>query len=71
MCDAGAGDPRPFEAATEASYFASDAPTVVFGPGVISDEEGAVAHSQREYVDIPDVERAADILTATLEDLVG
>lgn len=68
---AGAGDPRPFEAATEASYFAEVAPTVVFGPGVISDDEGAVAHSQREYVDLPDVERAAGILVDTLDDLVG
>jgi len=71
LLDAGAGDPRPFEAATEASYFATDAPTVVFGPGVISDEDGAVAHSQREYVDLPDVERAAEILTDALDDLVG
>lgn len=71
LVDAGAGDPRPFGAATEASYFASVAPTVVFGPGVIADDEGAVAHSQREYVDLPDVERAAEILTKALEDLVG
>ena len=71
LLDAGAGDPRPFEAATEASYFATVAPTVVFGPGVISDGDGAVAHSQREYVDLPDVERAAEILTAALDDLVG
>jgi acetylornithine deacetylase len=70
LVDAGAGDPRPFGAATEASYFADDAPTVVFGPGVISDDEGAVAHSQREYVDLPDVERAAEILTGALEALV-
>lgn len=71
LLDAGAGGPRPFDAATEASYFATEAPTVVFGPGVISDEDGAVAHSQREYVDLPDVERAAEILTAALDDLVG
>lgn len=68
---AGAGDPRSFGAATEASYFATVAPTVVFGPGVIADDEGAVAHSQREYVDLPDVERAAEILTDALADLVG
>jgi acetylornithine deacetylase/succinyl-diaminopimelate desuccinylase-like protein len=29
-----------------------------------------VAHSQREYVDLPDVERAAEILTGALEALV-
>lgn len=71
MLDAGAGAPRPFEAATEASYFATDAPTVVFGPGVISDEDGAVAHSQREYVDLPDVEQAAAIVEVALSALVG
>lgn len=39
-----------FDAATEASYFADDAPTVVFGPGVLSDEDGPVAHGDREYI---------------------
>lgn len=57
---------RPFSAATEASYFASEAPTVVFGPGVLADEEGAVAHSRREYVRLPDVERAAAAVRKTL-----
>lgn len=63
---AGAGRPRPFGAATEASYFATDAPTVVFGPGDL-----AVAHSSEEYVELPDVERAADIVTDALAELVG
>ncbi|MFB6095213.1 MAG: M20/M25/M40 family metallo-hydrolase [Halodesulfurarchaeum sp.] len=65
--EAGAGGPRAFGAATEASYFAMDAPTVVFGPGVLADEEGPVAHSDREYVEIPAVRRASEILRATIE----
>ncbi len=69
--EAGAGAVRPFGAATEASYFAVDAPTVVFGPGVLADEEGAVAHADREYVRVEAVERAAAILEGTLESLVG
>lgn len=60
--EAGAGTPRPFSAATEASYFADDAPTVVFGPGVLADDHGAVAHAEREYVRRSDVRRAAEIL---------
>lgn len=68
---AGGGDRRPFGAATEASYFASRAPTAVFGPGVLADEEGAVAHAAREYVDRREVERAASVLRATVADLLG
>ncbi|MFC7166515.1 M20/M25/M40 family metallo-hydrolase [Halospeciosus flavus] len=71
LVEAGAGDPRAFGAATEASYFAKNAPTVVFGPGDLSDEEGAVAHSEREYVRVDEVEDAADIVTAALRRLVG
>ncbi|ADJ16140.1 M20 family metallopeptidase [Halalkalicoccus jeotgali] len=63
---AGAGEVRPFTAATEASYFASEAPTVVFGPGVLADETGAVAHGEREYVRVERVRRAATILTEAL-----
>jgi acetylornithine deacetylase len=65
---AGAGDPRPFGAATEASYFAP-APTVVFGPGVVADEEGPVAHAEREYVSRTEIERAAAILGDALRRL--
>ncbi len=63
--EAGAGDPRPFSAATEASYFASEAPTVVFGPRELADESGAGAHAGREYVEVEDVRRAAEIVTGT------
>ncbi|SEW04779.1 M20/M25/M40 family metallo-hydrolase [Halobacterium jilantaiense] len=70
LVDAGAGAPRPFGAATEASYFAADAPTVVFGPGVLADDEGPVAHAQREYVRQSDIERAAEILTDGLASMV-
>jgi len=65
---AGAGDVRPFGAATEASHFAAEAPTVVFGPGVLADEEGPVAHAEREYVDLGQVRRARDVLVTLLED---
>jgi acetylornithine deacetylase len=70
LVEAGAGEPRPFGAATEASYFAADAPTVVFGPGVLADDEGSVAHAQREYVHRSDVKRAAEMLTEALDSLV-
>ncbi len=70
LSDAAGGAVRPFTAATEASYFAADAPTVVFGPGVLADDEGAVAHAPREYVRVADVEAAAAVLTETLGALV-
>jgi acetylornithine deacetylase len=66
----GSGEVRPFAAATEASYF-SPAPVVVFGPGVLADDEGAVAHADREYVRVDDVRRAAAALTDAVEGLVG
>ncbi|RLM59423.1 M20/M25/M40 family metallo-hydrolase [Halobellus sp. Atlit-31R] len=66
----GSGAIRPFTAATEASYF-SPAPVVVFGPGVLADDAGAVAHAEREYVDVEDVERAAAALADATEQLVG
>jgi len=65
---AGAAAPRPFTAATEASYFAP-APVVVFGPGVLVDDVGPVAHARREYVRRSGVERASEILRAALESL--
>lgn len=71
LCGAGAGDPRPFGAATEASYFARDAPTVVFGPGYLADETGAVAHAEREYVDLDEVETGTRIVTDALVELLG
>lgn len=70
LTDASSGAIRPFGAATEASYFAEHAPTVVFGPGVLADEEGAVAHSEREYVSLSAVETAADAVHRALERLV-
>ncbi|RDI71030.1 M20 family metallopeptidase [Halopelagius longus] len=66
----GSGDVRPFTAATEASYF-SPAPVVVFGPGVLADEEGAVAHAEREYVRVEDVRTAAAAVTDAAAELVG
>jgi len=61
------GKIRPFTAATEASYFAAHAPTVVFGPGQLADDEGAVAHSPREYVRTDDVLEAAAVVKTVLE----
>ncbi|WP_158057748.1 M20 family metallopeptidase [Halorussus halophilus] len=70
LADASGGEVRPFEAATEASYFAQSAPTVVFGPGVLADDEGAVAHAPREYVRVSEVEAAADAVEGTLQTLL-
>ncbi|MDR5673795.1 Acetylornithine deacetylase/Succinyl-diaminopimelate desuccinylase or related deacylase [Halalkaliarchaeum sp. AArc-CO] len=64
------GNVRPFAAATEASYFAP-APTVVFGPGSLADENGPVAHADREYVRVASVRQAATALSKTVEELLG
>ncbi|WP_435094155.1 M20/M25/M40 family metallo-hydrolase [Halorubrum sp. N11] len=64
------GAVRPFGAATEASYFAP-APTVVFGPGDLADDAGAVAHAEREYVRVREVEAAAETVDRTLAALLG
>ncbi|TKX74519.1 M20/M25/M40 family metallo-hydrolase [Halorubrum sp. GN11_10-6_MGM] len=64
------GDVRPFGAATEASYFAP-APTVVFGPGDLADETGAVAHAEREYVRVREVEAAAAAVADAVAALLG
>ncbi|WP_137283460.1 M20 family metallopeptidase [Halorussus salinisoli] len=69
--DASGGEVRPFGAATEASYFAEMAPTVVFGPGALADDEGAVAHAPREHVRVADVTRAADAIETTLTSLLS
>ncbi|WP_224447289.1 M20 family metallopeptidase [Haloprofundus salilacus] len=70
LADAAGRGVRPFTAATEASYF-SPAPTVVFGPGVLADDEGPVAHADREYVRVSEVRAAADAVTKALRSLVG
>jgi acetylornithine deacetylase/succinyl-diaminopimelate desuccinylase-like protein len=70
LADASGGQVRPFAAATEASYFARDAPTVIFGPGALADEEGPVAHAEREYVRRSEVERAAAAVRETLDALL-
>ncbi|MFB6205926.1 MAG: M20 family metallopeptidase [Haloglomus sp.] len=68
---ASGGDRRTFGAATEASYFAADAPTVVFGPGDLADDEGAVAHAAREYVRREAVVAAGEAVTETVTSLLG
>ena len=70
LSDASGGAVRPFEAATEASYFAAHGPTVVFGPGVLSDGVGAVAHSKREYVRLSAIRAAARAVRETVERLL-
>jgi acetylornithine deacetylase len=67
--EASGGAVRPFGAATEASYFAELAPTVVFGPGALADDEGAVAHAPREYVRVGEVERAGEAIGEALAEL--
>ncbi|WP_266075395.1 M20 family metallopeptidase [Haladaptatus caseinilyticus] len=69
--DASGGEVRPFGAATEASYFAQIAPTVVFGPGVLADDDGAVAHGPQEYVNENEVTAAEDAVTETLRRFLG
>jgi acetylornithine deacetylase len=64
------GAVRPFGAATEASYFAP-APTVVFGPGDIADDAGAVAHAEREYVSVREVTAAAEAVERAVAGLLG
>ncbi|WP_144919851.1 M20 family metallopeptidase [Halorubrum salsamenti] len=64
------GTARPFGAATEASYFAP-APTVVFGPGDLADDAGAVAHAEREYVRVSEVEAAAETVERSIAALLG
>lgn len=70
LAEASDGAIRPFGAATEASQFAEVAPTVVFGPGVLADDAGAVAHSEREYVRRSEIETAADAVRRAVESLV-
>ncbi|MFB6208976.1 MAG: M20 family metallopeptidase [Candidatus Nanohaloarchaea archaeon] len=65
-----AGELRNFDAVCEASYFAPEIPTVVFGPGKLEDEEGGVAHSRREYVEKEKVKVAADVLAVAVEDFM-
>lgn len=70
LAGASNGRVRAFDAATEASYFADDAPTVIFGPGVIFDDEGPVAHSDREYVTKKSVESAAKAVKETINQVL-
>ena len=64
------GGVRPFGAATEASYFAPT-PTVVFGPGDLADDAGAVAHAEREYVRVREVAAAAEAVEGVVAELLG
>lgn len=71
LAEVSGGDIRPFGATSDASYLAENGPTTVFGPGVLADEDGPVAHADREYVSLGDVEAAADAVRVTVETLLG
>ncbi|MFW6436100.1 MAG: M20/M25/M40 family metallo-hydrolase [Halococcoides sp.] len=70
LATASGGAIRAFDAATEASYFAADGPTVVFGPGVLADEAGPVAHADREYVRRSEIAAAAEAVRSTVETIL-
>ena len=59
-------DTRIFDAATEASRF-NKSDVVIFGPGVLADEKGGVAHSTREYVEKQKVEKAGSQSVSIVE----
>jgi len=42
----------------------------VFGPGLIADEDGPIAHSDREYLDTEELAVAVDVMERFLEDAV-
>ncbi|MFB6174770.1 MAG: M20 family metallopeptidase [Candidatus Nanohalobium sp.] len=65
------GELRPFTAVCEASYFAPEIPTAVFGPGVLKDGEGGVAHSKREYVEKEEVKKAGKTAVSVAESFLS
>jgi acetylornithine deacetylase/succinyl-diaminopimelate desuccinylase len=67
LLEVSGGEVRSFGGATEASYFADDAPVVVFGPGRLADVDGPVAHSTREYVSLSAVGEAAEMVREAIE----
>jgi acetylornithine deacetylase/succinyl-diaminopimelate desuccinylase len=70
LAAASGGEIRPFGASSEVSYFA-DASTVVFGPGVLADEAGPVAHADREDMRRSDVADAAKAIRSTIETVLS
>lgn len=64
-------DVRPFDAATEAAFFAPHMPVIVFGPGLISDGDQPIAHSEREFVPVAEVRTATDCLGQFLSDTLS
>jgi acetylornithine deacetylase len=53
---------KPFSVAAESSFLQRYMPVAVFGPGRIADEEGPIAHSNREYLEVDELETAVDVL---------
>jgi acetylornithine deacetylase len=66
----GAAEVRPFGVAAESSLFSRYMPVAVFGPGHNTDDEGPIAHSDREHIAVDQVETATDIMTTFLEETV-
>jgi acetylornithine deacetylase len=71
LVESSGGSIHSFDAATEASYFADDAPTVVFGPGVLTDEDGPVAHADREYIHRDEMKTASAAIRNAVETLLS
>jgi acetylornithine deacetylase len=61
---------RPFSVAAESSFLQRYMPVAVFGPGLIADEDGPIAHSDREYLDTEELAVAVDVMERFLEDAV-
>jgi len=58
---------KPFSVAAESSFLQRYMPVAVFGPGRIADEEGPIAHSNREYLETDELHTAIDVVEQYLE----
>jgi len=61
---------KPFSVAAESSFLQRYMPVAVFGPGRIADEEGPIAHSTREYLEIDELRTAVEVIEQYLEQTV-
>jgi len=53
---------RPFPAAAESSLLQRFMPVASFGPGDIADEQGPVAYSSREYLEVAKLDRSVAVM---------
>jgi acetylornithine deacetylase len=58
---------KPFSVAAESSFLQRYMPVAVFGPGEIADEEGPIAHSTREHLEVAELETAVDVVERFLD----